>query len=70
MSRLLLIEVIERLSSGATVTEVAFALGYSGTSSFVYMFRRNLGVSSGSYRVREAGLLRTNHRQGQSKRES
>lgn len=50
-TRLLLIEAIERLTRGATVTEVALDLGYSTTSSFVYMFRSNLGVSPGSYRV-------------------
>lgn len=48
-TRLLLIEAIERLTHGATVTEVALDLGYSTTSSFVYMFRSNLGVSPGAY---------------------
>ncbi|MGE0104944.1 MAG: helix-turn-helix domain-containing protein [Blastocatellales bacterium] len=49
-TRLVLIEAIERLSHGASVTEVALDLGYSTTSSFVYMFRSNLGVSPGNYR--------------------
>jgi AraC-like DNA-binding protein len=48
-TRLLLIEAIERLTRGTTVTEVAIDLGYSTTSSFVYMFRSNLGVSPGGY---------------------
>jgi AraC-like DNA-binding protein len=52
--RLLLIESIERLGRGATVTEVAADLGYATTSSFVYMFRSNLGVSPGRYRTRES----------------
>jgi len=51
-TRLVLIEAIDRLARGATVTEVAFDLGYSTTSSVVYMFRSNLGVSPGSYRAR------------------
>ncbi len=50
-TRLLLIESIERLARGATVTEVALDLGYNSTSSFVFMFRSNLGVSPGSYRA-------------------
>jgi AraC-like DNA-binding protein len=51
-TRLLLIEAIERLARGASVTEVALDLGYSTTSSFVYMFRSNMGVSPGSYQVK------------------
>jgi len=54
-TNLLLIESIGRLARGASITEVAFALGYSSASSFVYMFRRNLGVSPGRYRVRGGG---------------
>lgn len=50
-TRLLLVESIERLTRGGTVTEVAIDLGYSSTSSFVYMFRNNLGVSPGRYRA-------------------
>ena len=51
-TRLLLVESIERLARGASVTEVAVDLGYSSTSSFAYMFRSNLGVSPGRYRAR------------------
>jgi AraC-like DNA-binding protein len=50
-TRLVLVESIERLSRGATVTQVALDLGYNSTSSFVYMFRSNLGVSPGHYRA-------------------
>lgn len=58
-TRLLLVESIERLARGAPVTEVALDLGYGSTSSFVYMFRSNLGVSPGSYRYRARGLEET-----------
>jgi AraC-like DNA-binding protein len=49
-TRLRLVESIDRLERGASVTEVALDLGYSSTSAFVYMFRSNLGVTPGSYR--------------------
>jgi len=54
-TRLLLVESTERLARGASVTEVAFELGYNNVSSFVYMFRTNLGVPPGRYRAREEG---------------
>ena len=54
-TRLLLIESVERLSRGATVTEVALGLGYSSTSSFVYMFRTNMGVSPKRYLAEQEG---------------
>jgi AraC-like DNA-binding protein len=47
--RLRLIASIERLARGATVTDVAANLGYATTSSFIYMFRKQLGVSPGRY---------------------
>jgi len=49
-TRLRLIESIERLTRGATVTDVALELGYSSTSSFVHMFRCNIGEPPGRYR--------------------
>jgi AraC-like DNA-binding protein len=49
-TRLVLVESIDRLNRGASITEVALDLGYSTTSAFVYMFRTNLGVSPGRYR--------------------
>ncbi|MCA8926798.1 MAG: helix-turn-helix transcriptional regulator [Alphaproteobacteria bacterium] len=45
-----LIESIMRLEKGASVTEVALDLGYGSTSSFVYMFRKHLGIPPGRYR--------------------
>jgi AraC-like DNA-binding protein len=50
-TRLRLVESIDRLARGRPVTEVALDLGYGSTSSFVYAFRRNMGVSPGRYRV-------------------
>ena len=40
---------LERLEKGASVTEVAFDLGFSSASAFVYSFRRKLGVPPGQY---------------------
>ena len=48
-TRLLLTESVERLSRGASVTTVALDLGYATTSSFVHMFRSNMGISPGRY---------------------
>jgi AraC-like DNA-binding protein len=42
-TRLRLVESIERLNNGATVTEVAAELGYSSPAAFTHMFRSNLG---------------------------
>ena len=47
-TRLLLVEAIERLAKGDSVTAVAVDLGYS-PSSFIFMFRSNLGVAPGHY---------------------
>lgn len=54
-TRVRLVASIERLTHGATVTDVAFELGYSSTSSFVYMFRSNIGISPGRYRASDGG---------------
>ena len=43
--RLLLISALERLSSGSSVSETAYALGYSSASAFIAMFRRECGIS-------------------------
>ena len=48
-TRLILVEAIDRLSRGTSVSRVAIELGYSTPSSFTYMFRKNLGVSPGTY---------------------
>jgi len=53
-TRLRLVESIERLARGATVSEVAFDLGYGSVSGFVYMFRSNMGFPPGDYIKREA----------------
>jgi AraC-like DNA-binding protein len=50
-TRLLLVESIERLCRGTSVTAVAIDLGYSSTSSFVYMFRTHLGMPPGRYKA-------------------
>jgi AraC-like DNA-binding protein len=42
--RLRLLEAIDRLGNGATVTEVSYELGYSSPSAFIAMFRENLGI--------------------------
>lgn len=40
---------IQKMSRGATVESVAFDLGYQSSSSFVTMFRKNLGTSPARY---------------------
>ncbi len=49
-TRLRLIEGLERLQRGHAVTRVALELGYSHSSAFIAMFRRELGVSPGTFR--------------------
>jgi AraC-like DNA-binding protein len=48
-SNVVISEAIKRLAQGQSVTQVALDLGYSSTSSFSYMFRRNLGVPPRTY---------------------
>jgi AraC-like DNA-binding protein len=50
-TRLRLVVSIERLERGASVSDVAFDLGYSSTSSFVFMFRSNMGFPPGALRA-------------------
>lgn len=45
----LLLEAIERLGQGQSVSDVALDLGYKSSSAFIAMFRRSLGVSPGHY---------------------
>jgi AraC-like DNA-binding protein len=52
-TRLRLVESVGRLAHGRPVTEVALDLGYRSTSSFVYAFRKNMGLSPGRYRLAE-----------------
>jgi AraC-like DNA-binding protein/mannose-6-phosphate isomerase-like protein (cupin superfamily) len=44
-----LLEAIDRLGHGQTVTRVALDLGYESPSAFIAMFRRTLGASPGKY---------------------
>ncbi|NVZ69642.1 AraC family transcriptional regulator [Pseudomonas costantinii] len=44
-----LLEATARLSHGATITDVAFELGFSSSSAFTSVFRRNLGESPARY---------------------
>ena len=45
--RLRMMEAVERLSQGRTITQVSFELGYASASAFIAAFRRNLGVTPG-----------------------
>ncbi|UFS72009.1 helix-turn-helix transcriptional regulator [Geomonas sp. RF6] len=47
--RLLLQEAVDRLGSGATVTQVAFDLGYQSLSAFIEMFRQEMGAPPAQY---------------------
>ncbi|KPK55917.1 MAG: hypothetical protein AMS22_02965 [Thiotrichales bacterium SG8_50] len=44
-----LLEAIDRLAQGQSVSTVAVELGYSSSSAFIAMFRRSLGSSPGHY---------------------
>lgn len=44
-----LLEATARLSHGASITQVAFELGFSSSSAFTSVFRRNLGDSPARY---------------------
>ena len=48
-AQLRLIQAIDRLGQGTPVTQVAFDLGYSSASAFIYMFRQKMGVTPGEY---------------------
>lgn len=51
-----LLEAIDRLGKGQTVTRVALDLGYESPSAFIAMFRRTLGAPPGKYfRTAESG---------------
>ncbi|WP_248751931.1 helix-turn-helix transcriptional regulator [Pseudomonas sp. MWU15-20650] len=47
-----LLEATARLSQGASITQVALALGFSSSSAFTAVFRRNLGDSPARYLAR------------------
>ena len=47
--QLVLMEAIDQLGRGKSVTQVAMELGYASSSAFIAMFRRTLGVAPGHY---------------------
>lgn len=49
-TRLRLIEGMERLQRGHSVTRVALEVGYANTSAFIAMYQRELGVSPGKFK--------------------
>ncbi|MCW8906835.1 MAG: helix-turn-helix transcriptional regulator [Sedimenticola sp.] len=51
--RLRLMEAIDRLGRGESVTRVAFELGYQSSSAFSAMFRSELGVSPKRYATQD-----------------
>jgi AraC-like DNA-binding protein len=61
-NRLRLQEALYRLAEGASVTEVAYALGYDSAGSFVSMFRNALGVTPRRYFRRPAADWRDGRR--------
>lgn len=48
-TRLRLLEAIDRLSQGQSVTRAAFDLGYQSLSAFISMFRKTLGTTPGRF---------------------
>ncbi len=48
-TRLRMITAIDRLNQGHTITQAAFDLGYSSTSSFISAFRKMHNVTPGKY---------------------
>lgn len=51
-----LLEATARLSQGASITEVALALGFSSSSAFTSVFRRNLGDSPARYLAKSKAI--------------
>jgi AraC-like DNA-binding protein len=47
--RLCLITAMQRLAAGQSVTSAALDAGYSTTSAFISMFRKELGTTPGRY---------------------
>ncbi len=47
--QLRLLEAIDRLGQGQSVTQIALDLGYSNSSAFIAMFSRTLGMTPGQY---------------------
>lgn len=49
-NRLRLFKALDRLQSGADITDIALELGYSTPSAFSYMFRQRMGISPSDWR--------------------
>jgi AraC-like DNA-binding protein/mannose-6-phosphate isomerase-like protein (cupin superfamily) len=47
-----LLKAIELLAGGTSVKEVAFEIGYEGSSTFVEMFRKTMGTTPGAWAAR------------------
>ncbi|MGX9444238.1 AraC family transcriptional regulator [Nitrobacteraceae bacterium UC4446_H13] len=47
-----LIEAVTRIASGASITSVAFDIGYESSSAFSAMFRQSLGTSPSAFSTR------------------
>ncbi|WP_373321496.1 helix-turn-helix domain-containing protein [Acetobacter indonesiensis] len=43
------LRAMEHLSEGASVTDVAFDVGYDNVSAFIAMFRRVTGMTPGQF---------------------
>ncbi len=52
-----LVRSLEMLAAGLPVTAIALDLGYSTTSAFIALFRRNFGEPPASYRLRQMDLI-------------
>jgi AraC-like DNA-binding protein len=48
-----LIEAVTRIASGASITSVAFDIGYESSSAFSAMFRQSLGTSPSAFSGRK-----------------
>jgi len=51
-----LLKAIELLAGGTSVKEVAFEIGYEGSSTFVEMFRKTMGATPRAWATRLAAL--------------
>lgn len=53
--QLRLLEAIDRIGNGSSITQVSYDLGYGSLSAFIEMFRKSLGTPPGQYfRTRKA----------------
>ncbi|MFT5720113.1 MAG: AraC-like DNA-binding protein, partial [Motiliproteus sp.] len=48
--KLRLLQAIQLLNTGQSITTIALELGYSSPSPFIFMFREQLGISPAQYR--------------------